>query len=100
MQLTEPKWYWPVYYASWKLSQAEWNYLTTERETLGMIYNINKFQHYLLEKKFTFNVDYFALLYLASKQELIGKLAHQMPLLQEFEFDILHRLGMQHALAD
>ena len=75
MQLEEPNWYQPVYYASWKLSTTERNYLTTQREALGMVYNINKFRHYLLGKKFTFHVDNFALLYVVLKQELTGKLA-------------------------
>ena len=100
MQLSEPNWYRPVYYASRKLSIAERNYSTTEREALGMIYSINKFRHYLLGKKFTFHVDHSALLYLVSKQELTGKLARWTLLLQEFEFDILHRPGVQHAIAD
>ena len=65
----------PVYYASWKLSTAERNYSTTEREALRIVYSINKFRHYLLGKKFTFHVDHSALLYLASKQELTWKLA-------------------------
>ena len=38
MWLTEPRWYRLVYYANWKLSKAEQNYLTTEREALRMIY--------------------------------------------------------------
>ena len=100
MQLSEPNWYKPVYYTSRKLSTAERNYSTTEREALGMIYSVNKFRHYLLGKKFTFHVDHSALLYLVSKQELTGKLARWMLLLQEFEFDILHRLGVQHASVD
>ena len=65
-----------------------------------MIYSINKFRHYLLGKKFTFHVDHAALLYLVSKQSLTDKLARWMLLLQEFEFNIHHRSGTQHAVAD
>ena len=45
-------------------------------------------------------MDHSTLLYLVSKQELIGKLGRWTLLLQEFEFDILHRLGIQHTIAD
>ena len=65
-----------------------------------MVYNINKFRHYLVGKKCTFHVDHSAVLYLVSKQELTGKLARWTLLLQEFEFDILHRQGVQNAIAD
>ena len=57
MQLTEPKWYQPVYYASRKLSKAKRNYSTTEREALWMMYSVTKYQHYLLGRKFLFHVD-------------------------------------------
>ena len=40
MQLTDPKWYQLVYYTSRKLSKAKRNYSTTEREALGMVYNV------------------------------------------------------------
>ena len=43
IQLSEPNWYRPVYYASRKLSTIEWSYSTTEREVLDIIYNVNKF---------------------------------------------------------
>ena len=89
-----------VYYASRKLSTGERNYSTIEREALGMIYNVKKFRHYLLGRKFTFHVDHSALLYLVSKQELTGKLARWTLLLQEFEFDILHRARVQHVVAN
>ena len=48
-----------------------------------MTYSINKFQHYLLGRKFTFHVDHSTLLYLVSKQELTGKLVRWTLLLQE-----------------
>ena len=100
MQLTEPNWYRLVYYSSRKLSDVERNYSTTGRETLGMIYNINKFRHYLLGRKFTFHVDHMTLLYLVEKQALMGKLARWMLLLQEFEFTIQQLPGMRHAVTD
>ena len=45
-------------------------------------------------------MDHVNLLYLVSKQALTGKLARWMLLLQEFDFDIQHRLGTQHTVAD
>ena len=65
-----------------------------------MVYNITKFRHYLLGRKFTFHVDHSTLLYLVNKQALTGRLARWMLLLQEFDFQIYHRPGVQHAVAD
>jgi hypothetical protein len=65
-----------------------------------MIYSVTKFCHYLLGKHFTFHVHHLALVYLVSKASLTGKLAWWTLLLQEYEFDIVHRLGAQHAMAD
>ena len=65
---------------------------------LGMIYSVNKLRHYLLGRKFTFHIDHSTLLYLVSKQSLTSKLARWTLLLQEFEFDIVHRPGVQHAV--
>jgi hypothetical protein len=100
MQMYEKNWFRPVYYASQRLSKAERNYSTTEREALGMIYNITKFRHYLLGKKFTFHVDHSVLVYLVSKASLTSKLARWTLLLQEYEFDIVHRPSVEHAVAD
>ena len=71
-----------------------------EREALGMTYNVTKFRHYLLGRKFSFHVDHLALLYLVSKASLTDKLVQWTLLLQEFVFEIYHRRGIQHAVAD
>ena len=98
MQGTPQNSYRPVYYTSRRLSTAERNYFTMECEALGMVYNIMKFRHYLLGRKFTFHVHHSALLYLVNKQALTGRLARWMLLLQEFDFQIHHRSGVQHAV--
>ena len=45
-----------------ELSKSERNYSTTEREALGMVYNVTKYRHYLLGCKFSFHVDHSALI--------------------------------------
>jgi hypothetical protein len=65
-----------------------------------MIYSVTKFRHYLLGKRFTFHVDHSTLVYLLSKASLTGKLARWTLLLQEYEFDIVHRPGAQHAVGN
>lgn len=92
--------FWPVFYASLRLSSTENNYSVKEREALGMIYSVTKFCHYLLGSKFFFHVDHSTLLYLVAKQALHGKIFQWMLILTEFEFTIIHTPGLTHLLAD
>ena len=71
-----------------------------EPEGLGMVYSVTNYRHYLLVRKFSFHVDHSMLIYLVSKASLTGNFARWTLLLQEFEFDNVHRLGVQHAVAD
>ena len=64
----------PVYFDSRKLSQAEHNYTTTEREGLAMVYALHKFHHYLLGGHFKFYTDRSALKYLVNKPVLEGRI--------------------------
>ena len=66
-----------------------------------MVYSVTKFRHYLLGRKCSFHVDHSMRLYLVSNlASLTGKLAQWTLLLQEFEFEIFHRRGVQHVVAD
>ena len=56
----------PITFASRKLSFAERNYTTTEREGLAMVYALQKFRHYLLGGHFKMFTDYSALQYLVN----------------------------------
>ena len=57
----------PVAFASRKLSSAERNYSTMEREGLEMVYSLQKCRHYLLEGHFKMFTDHSALNYLVNK---------------------------------
>ena len=54
-------------YSSRKLNKAERNYLTTEREALGMVFALQKYRYYLLANPFIFYTDHQALKYLINK---------------------------------
>ena len=51
----------PIVYASRKLSFAEHNYTTNEREGLAMVYALQKFRNYLLGGPFKMFTDHSAL---------------------------------------
>ena len=88
-QLYDLRWYRPVYYANQCLTTVERNY-STKCEALGLIYSVTKFLHYLLGCKFSFHVYHMALLYIADKSALTGKITSWALLLHEFTFDIVH----------
>lgn len=45
-------------------------------------------------------MDHSALLYLVRQQNLQGRLARWVLLLQEFDFEVIHHPGNQHLVAD
>ena len=63
-----------VSYASKQLNSAERNYMTMEREGMGIIYAVKKHRNYLLANKFLFFTDHQALLYLVNKPCNTGRI--------------------------
>jgi hypothetical protein len=82
VQLEEGNMDHPIYFSIIKLSQAERNYTTTEREGLSMIYALQKFRHYFLGSHFKFFNDHFALKYLVNKPVLEGRICRWLVLVQ------------------
>jgi hypothetical protein len=60
----------PLAFASAKLSTAEVNYTTTEREGLAMVYALQNFRRYLLGGHFNMFTDHSALKYIVNKPVL------------------------------
>ena len=75
-----------ISFTSQKLSFAEKNYMTTEREGMAMVYALQNFRHYLLGGHFKMFTNHSSLKYLVNKPMLGGKICCWLLLFQEFDF--------------
>ena len=83
------------------LNQAEKNYSTTEREALALVEGIKKSQPYLFGRKFTVITDHSSLRWLMNAvKDATGRLARWSLLLQQYNFEIVHRPRKEHSNAD
>ena len=90
----------PIAFARRKLSFAEKNYMTTEREGLEMVYSLQNFRHYLLGGHFKMFIDHSTLQYLVNNPVLGGKIYRWLLLFQEFDFEIVVKPGRLNAGSD
>ena len=79
----------PISFESRKLSTAEKNYTTTEREGLAMVYALQKFRHYLIGSHFKMFTSHYSLKYLVNKPMLGGSICKWLLLFQEYDFEII-----------
>ena len=89
-----------MYYASRQMSPTERKYTTTEREALAVVYACKKFRHYLLGYRIMFHTDHDSLKYLVNKPDLSGRIAKWILLLQEFNYEVVVKLGKANSNAD
>jgi hypothetical protein len=79
---------------------VERNYSIIEREVVAMVYALQKFRHYLLGNKLTFDVDHTALMYLVNKPQNFGKSARWLLLFLEYDFKIVYKPCRSHLMVD
>ena len=89
-----------VYYASKTLNEAQRYYTTTEKELLAVVYALDKFQAYLVGSDIVIFTDHSALKYLMTKQNAKARLIRWVLLLQEFNFQIKYKKGIENVVAD
>lgn len=89
-----------VAYAGRDFNAAERNYSAMEREALAVIDGIKRFQSYLYGRKFYVHTDHSALKWLMSVQDPTGRIARWSLLIQQFDFEIIHRPGISNGNAD
>ena len=87
-------------YAGRKLLPAEKNYSVTEREALALVAGIRHFRSYLYGVHFKVFTDHSAVRWLMQLKEPSGRLARWALLLQQYDFDIIHRAGHGNGNAD
>ncbi len=99
-QLDENGHDYPIHFANKQLTSAEKNYTVTEQEGLIVIFSFKKFRHYLLGYKAKIVTNHKALTYLVNKPNPRARLARWLLFMEEFDIDIVHRLGRRHGNVD
>ena len=89
-----------VYYASKTLNEAQRNYTTTEKELFVVVYALDKFRAYLVGADIVIFTDHSTLKYLLTKQNAKARLIRWVLLLQEFNFQIKDKKGVENVVAD
>ena len=89
-----------VAYASRILNKAERKYSVTRKELLAVVTFAKHFRSYLLGRRFVLRTDHSALQWLYSFKEPEGQTARWLEMLQEFDFEVIHRRGWDHGNAN
>lgn len=90
----------PVAYYSRKLLKSEKNYAAVDKECLAIVDSIKHFQIYLTGIKFVVKTDHKCLQWLDSVKDTGGRRTRWSLRLQPFQFDVVHRPGVENGNAD
>ena len=102
LQLNENLWQ-PVVYASRKLSDAETRYAMVEKEALAATWACEKFDYYLVGRKFQIETDHKPLVPILGEKDLSNlpiRVQRFKLRLMRYDFDIFHTPGKNMHLAD
>ena len=81
--------------ASKTLNEAQFNYATTEKELLAVVFAFEKFRSYIVNSKVIVYTDHAAIKYLLSKKDAKPRLIRWILLLQEFDVEIRDQKGVE-----
>ncbi len=89
-----------IAYASRSNNKVESNYFSYEGECLVVVWAVIHFRPYFYGTNFTLYTNHQPIKWLMTNNKLIGKLARWALILQEYEFKVIHRLGITHQNAN
>ncbi|VDI02506.1 Hypothetical predicted protein [Mytilus galloprovincialis] len=87
-------------YGGRALTPTEKNYTVTEQEMLALVSAVAYFHVYLATNKFTIYTDHKALTWLQTIKHTNSRLIRWALKLQEYNFDVIHRLGSRNQHCD
>ncbi|GFX31379.1 retrovirus-related Pol polyprotein from transposon 17.6 [Trichonephila clavipes] len=90
----------PVVFAYHTLSSAERNYTVTERESLAVVWALNKFRTHLGSLPIKVTTDHAALTRLTLGKNLSSRMIRWVLKLADFNIECERRSGTQNAVAD
>ena len=70
------------------------------KEMLAVVMSLKHFRFYVLGRRFLVHTDHSALQWLRNFKEPVGQMARWYERLAEYDFEIVHRAGKNHANAD
>jgi hypothetical protein len=89
-----------ITYASQSNNKAESNYSSYEGECLAVVWAIIHFRLYFYGTNFTLYTDHRPIKWLMTNDKFTSKLVHWALILQEYEFKVIHQLGITHQNTD
>ena len=89
-----------VAYGGRSLRPDERKYTVSEQECLAVVEGIKAYKEYLSHQKFTVYTDHHALKWLNSIKDPSTRLGRWAILLQEYQYEIVHKQGKVHQNAD
>ena len=89
-----------ISYASRILQPSERSYCSVRLELLGLIFGLKKYRHFLLGRKFVIRTDNAALTSLMKTPEPLAQQGRWLDLISEYDFQIVHRPGVQNRVPD
>jgi len=90
----------PIAYASRKVNKAERNYSTVEKELAAIVWGIKYFRPYLYGRKFKMFSDHKPLTWIMSVKDPGSRLLRWLIHLQEYDYEIVYKAGVQTSNAD
>lgn len=89
-----------IAYFSKCFSRSVRNYCVTRKKLLAVVTAVKHFHHYLYGRKFTIRTDHGSLRWLTNFKQLEGQLCRWVTILENYDYEIVHRPSRVHGNAD